>query len=229
MFKTETHIHTREISACSHKRAVDMIRLYKEAGYSTVFISDHFQPNSLDVLGDIPWSEKMTIFLSGYYKAKHEGEILGVHVLPAAEIRFADSKNHYIAYGITKEFLDAYPEFHKMSSAEFLPIARSAGIFIVHAHPYRDGSQSATPELVDAIEIYNSNPRHEDHSELSKALAEKYDLPVTAGSDAHRDEDIACSGIETEEEIKTTSDFIRLVKERKVRIIRGIANDILSE
>ena len=229
MFKTETHVHTREISACSHKRAVDMIRLYKEAGYSTVFISDHFQPNSLDVLGDIPWSEKMTIFLSGYYKAKHEGEKLGVHVLPAAEFRFADSKNHYIAYGITKEFLDAYPEFHKMSSAEFLPIARSAGIFIVHAHPYRDGSQSATPELVDAIEIYNSNPRHEDHSELSKALAEKYNLPVTAGSDAHRDEDIACSGIETEEEIKTTSDFIRLVKERKVRIIRGRANDILSE
>ena len=67
MFKTETHIHTSEVSACSRKRAKEMIRLYKEAGYSTVFISDHFQTNSLDVLGDIPWSEKMAIFLSGYY------------------------------------------------------------------------------------------------------------------------------------------------------------------
>lgn len=219
MFKTETHIHTREVSACSHKKAIDLIRAYKQAGYSTVFVSDHFQTNSLDVLGDISWSEKMTIFLSGYYKAKHEGEILGVNVLPAAEIRFPNSQNHYIAYGITKEFLDAYPELHKMSPVEFLPIARAAGIFIVHAHPYRDGNQSATPELVDAIEVYNSNPRHEDHSELSKALAEKYDLPVTAGSDAHRDDDIARSGIETDEEIKTTADFIRLVKERKVRII----------
>ncbi|MBR3965726.1 MAG: PHP domain-containing protein [Clostridia bacterium] len=229
MFKTETHMHTREVSACSHKGAIDMIKLYKEAGYSTVFVSDHFQSNFLDVLGDIPWNEKMAIFLSGYYKAKHEGEKLGVNVLPAAEICFTDSNNHYLAYGITKEFLDAYPNLHKMSAGEFLPIARAAGIFIVHAHPYRDGSRSATPELVDAIEIYNSNPRHEDYSEFSKVLAEKYDLPVTAGSDAHRDEDVACSGIETEEEIKTASDFIRLVKERKINIVRGTVNDILSQ
>ncbi len=221
MFKTETHIHTREVSDCSRKRAREMVALYKEAGYSTVFISDHFQPNSIDVLGDIPWSDKMAIFLSGYYKAKHEGEKLGVNVLPAAEFRFADSRNHYIAYGITKEFLDAHPNLHKMSAAEFLPIARAQGIFIVHAHPYRDNRNCATPELVDAIEVYNSNPRHEDYSERSVALAQKYGLPITAGSDAHRDEDIAGSGIETEEEIKTTADFIRLVKAKKVKIIRG--------
>ena len=220
MFKTETHLHTREVSSCSHKRARDMVRQYKEAGYSTVFVSDHFQSNSLDVLGDIPWSDKITIFLSGYYKAKYEGETLGVNVLPAAEFCFADSKNHYLAYGITKEFLDTHPDLHKMPAAEFLKIAREAGIFIVHAHPYRDGKDGATPELVDAIEIYNSNPRHEDHSELSEALAEKYGLPVSAGSDAHRDEDIALSGIETEEEIRCVEDFIRLVKERKVKIIR---------
>ena len=223
MFKTETHLHTREVSSCSLKRARDMIRQYKEAGYSTVFVSDHFQGNSLDVLGDIPWSEKITIFLSGYYKAKYEGDQLGITVLPAAEFCFADSKNHYLAYGITKEFLCAHPELHKMNGAEFLSMARAEGIFIVHAHPFRDGSTSATPELVDAIEIYNSNPRHEDHSELSEALAEKYDLPVSAGSDAHRDEDIAGTGIETEEEIRTADDFIRLVKEKKVKIIRRAA------
>lgn len=220
MFKTETHIHTREVSDCSRKRARDMVALYKEAGYSTVFITDHFQPNSIDVLGDIPWSDKMAIFLSGYYKAKHEGEKLGVNVLLGAEFRFADSKNHYLAYGITKEFLDAHPDLHKMAAAEFLPIARAEGVFIVHAHPYRDDRNCATPELVDAIEVYNSNPRHEDYSERSVALAKEYDLPITAGSDAHRDEDIAGSGIETEEEIKTTADFIRLVKERKVRILK---------
>ena len=220
MFKTETHLHTREVSSCSLKRARDMIRQYKEAGYSTVFVSDHFQSNSLDVLGDIPWNEKITIFLSGYYKAKYEGDQLGVTVLPAAEFCFADAKNHYLAYGITKEFLCAHPELHKMKGAEFLALARAEGIFIVHAHPYRDGSQSATPELVDAIEVYNANPRHEDYSELSLDLAKRYGLPETAGSDAHRDEDIAGSGIETEEEIKTVSDFIRLVKEKKVKIIR---------
>ncbi|MBO5052223.1 MAG: hypothetical protein J6D31_08510 [Clostridia bacterium] len=125
MFKAETHCHTREVSGCSRKSAKYMIKLYKEAGYSTVFISDHFQAGSLDVLGEIPWNEKMTIFLSGYYRAKYEGDLLGITVLPAAEICFDDSANHYLAYGITKEFLDAHPNLHKMSSAEFLPIARA--------------------------------------------------------------------------------------------------------
>ena len=221
MFKTETHLHTLEVSACSKKRARELVRLYKEAGYSTVFVTDHFQDNSLDVLGDIPWSDKITIFLSGYYKAKTEGEKIGLTVLPALEFCFADSKNHYLAYGITKEFLVAHPDIHKMSSKEVLPAARAEGIFIVHAHPFRDGNTGAAPELVDAIEVYNANPRHEDHSELSLELAKKHGLPITAGSDTHRDEDVARSGIITDEEIKSTEDYIRLVKAGRVKLIKG--------
>ena len=78
------------------------------------------------------------------------------------------------------------------------------------------------PELVDAIEVYNSNPRHEDHSELSEALAREHNLPVSAGSDAHRDEDVARTGIMTEFEIKTAEDFIRAVKSGEIEIIRGV-------
>ena len=221
MFKTETHLHTMEVSACSHKRAKELVKLYKDAGYSTVFVTDHFQSNSLDVLGDIPWSDKITIFLSGYYKAKTEGEKIGLTVLPGLEFCFQDSKNHFLAYGITKEFLAAHPDIHKMSGAEFLPIARAAGIFIVHAHPFRDGKDGAAPELVDAIEVYNANPRHEDHSELSVDLANEYGLPITAGSDTHRDEDVARSGIITDEEIKSAEDYIRLVRAGRVKLIKG--------
>ena len=221
MFKTETHIHTSEVSSCSWKKAREMARLYKEAGYSTIFISDHFQSNSIDVLGDLKWNEKTAVFLSGYYKAKTEGDKIGLNVLPAAEFCFADSKNHFLAYGITKEFLDANPDIHKLTAAEFSRIAHEAGLFIVHAHPFRDGKDGAMPELVDAIEVYNSNPRHEDHSELSEALAREHNLPVSSGSDAHRDEDVALAGIMTEFEIKTVEDFIRAVKSGELEIIKG--------
>ena len=71
MFKTETHLHTAEVSRCSRLHALDIIKLYKAEGYSTVFVSDHFQPNTMDVLGDIPWEHKVSIFLSGYYRAKN--------------------------------------------------------------------------------------------------------------------------------------------------------------
>ena len=58
MFKTETHLHTAEVSSCSKIKAREMIRKYYEAGYSTVFVSDHFQTNSIDYLGDIQVSSK---------------------------------------------------------------------------------------------------------------------------------------------------------------------------
>lgn len=221
MFKIETHLHTIEVSPCSRIKAREMIRKYHEAGYSTVFVSDHFQENSIDALGDIPWSDKMAIFLSGYYKAKTEGENLGVNVLPAAEFKFSDSKNHYLAYGITKSFLDAYPELHKKTVAEFHEIAKANNIFVIQAHPYRDGSCFPTPEYVDGIEVYNSNPRHEDNSDKSEALVKECSqLYITGGSDAHRDEDIAGSGVLSEYEIKTSEDFINLIKSRKAEIIK---------
>ena len=222
MFKTETHLHTAEVSPCSELRAKEAVRRYKAAGYTTIFVSDHFQASTLDKYGNIPWNEKMAIFLSGYYIAKCEGEKIGLNVLPAIEICFNTfQNNHYLVYGITKQFLDSYPELYTYGIEKFSEIARKEGVFIVQAHPYRDGESFPTPEYVDAMEIYNSNPRHEDHSDKSAEIAKKYGLYVSAGSDAHRIDDMALSGIETEVEIKTSEQFIELIKNRCVRLIRG--------
>ena len=221
MFKTETHLHTQEVSPCSHIRAKQMIRKYKEAGYSTVFVTDHFQSGTIDSYGDIPWTDKMSIFFAGYYIAKCEGEKIGINVLPGAEICFKDAPNHYLVYGITREFFDKYPELHTYGIDKFSKIAHENGLFIIQAHPHRDGKCFPTPEYVDGIEVYNSNPRHEDNSELSEQIVAAHGLSVIGGSDAHREEDLARGGIETEVEIKTAEDFINLVKLGNVNVIRG--------
>jgi len=221
MFKTETHLHTAEVSPCSHLRAKELIHRYKDAGYSTVFVSDHFQTNTIDAYGNIPWGDKMAIFLSGYYIAKCEGEKIGITVLPAAEIKFEGVSNHYLVYGVTKKFLDSYPELHTYGIEKFSELAHKEGLFLVQAHPHRDGKNFPTPEYIDAIEAYNSNPRHEDNSDKSEELVRKFGLCASAGSDTHREEDVALSGIETEVEIKTTEQFIELIKSGSVRLIRG--------
>ena len=221
MFKTETHLHTCEVSSCSKLHASELIKLYKEAGYSTVFVSDHFQKRTLDTFGDLPWTHKVSIFVAGYNRARLAGEKFGVNVLFAAEFCFPDDKNHYLAYGVTREFLDAHPDLDNMSAEEFFRIAHEEGIFIVHAHPYRDACRAPKPELVDAIEIYNSNPRHENNTPLAEALADNTGLPITAGSDTHRPEDVALTGIITETEIKTVEDYIRAVKSGSLKIIRN--------
>ena len=221
MFKIETHVHTSEVSQCSRKRAKELVRAYKDAGYDTIFITDHFQANTVGAYGDIPWADKMAIFLGGYYRAKYEGDLIGLTVLPGAEFCFPEAPRHYLAYGITKEFLDAHPDMNLMDIETFSKIAHEAGIFIVQAHPYRDGKTTPAPEFIDAVEVYNSNPRHEDNSELTEQFVKEFSLPVTAGSDAHRDEDIALSGLESDFEIKTVEDFVRLVKSGEARIIRN--------
>ena len=58
MFKTETHLHTMEVSQCGHVRAKKMVNTYKELGYSTIFVTDHLQVNTVDAYGDIPWKDK---------------------------------------------------------------------------------------------------------------------------------------------------------------------------
>ena len=94
------------------------------------------------------------------------------------------------------------------------------GLLLIQAHPHRDGHCYPTPQYVDGFEVYNSNPRHEDMSEKTEAIARENGLCMIGGSDAHRDEDIAGSGIETKERIETVEQFVRLVKEGKTRIIR---------
>ena len=221
MFKTETHLHTADVSRCSRLHAKKLVELYKAAGYSTIFVSDHFQASSMDTLGDMPWDHKISVFLSGYYRARHAAAEYGITVLPCAEFGFSGTKNHFLAYGITKEFLCANPDLHKRTPEEFARIAHEAGIFIVHAHPFRDANRAPMPQLVDAIEVYNSNPRHENNSALAEALAIEHGLPCTAGSDTHRTEDVALSGIMTETEIKTVADYIKLVKAGKVTVIKS--------
>ena len=221
MFKTETHLHTMEVSRCGKMRAGEMVRAYCARGYSTVFVSDHFQKNPLDFLGDIPWEEKVSIFLSGYYCAKYEGDRLGVCVLPAAEIHFSgDDPNHYLVYGITREFLLKNPELHTYGIEHLRALADENGLLIIQAHPHRDGSCYPRPDMVDGFEVYNSNPRHEDFSEKSLEVAKAHGLLMTGGSDAHREEDLCGSGILTEEKIESAEQFIRLLREGKCEVIR---------
>lgn len=212
MYKIETHLHTSEVSGCGQVRAADMIKRYKAAGYDTVFVTDHFQSSSLDPMGDIPWEDKITIFFSGYYRAKAMGDKLGVTVLPGAEFTFAGSPNHYLAYGITREFLTDHPDVNKLTIEEFVSLARENSIFLIQAHPFRDDSCFPTPEYVDGFEVYNSNPRHNDYNDRAAACAKEHHMLITGGSDSHRPEDIALSGVGSPNPIRTVDDFIRLIK-----------------
>ncbi len=219
-YKTEPHLHVAEVSPCSMLKAEKMIELYHEAGYKTVFVTDHMKKKYTDSFGDIPWCDKMTIFMSGYYRAKQAAKKYGMNVLPSVEFAFEENlENHYLAYGITKEFLCSYPDICSLGIEKFSKLAKENGILLIQAHPFRDGKSTPTSEFVDGFEIKNANPRHEDFSDKSEELAKKLGLLMTAGSDAHRPEDVGVSGIITDTEIVTSADFIQVIKGGKATLI----------
>ena len=220
MYKTETHVHVSESSKCGRVCADEMIKLYRDAGYKTVIISDHLQANFYAGFSEASWAESMDRFIQGYEASLKAGKKYGVNIIFSAEVRFNESKNHYLLLGIDKEFLLEREDLLDMGIKEFYPHAKAHGVTIVQAHPYRDKKCYPMVKYVDAIEVYNSNPRHENFTEKTYELAEKYNLPMTAGSDAHRLEDIALTGVTSEKEIKTAEDYVELLLNKKLKIIK---------
>lgn len=212
MFKTETHLHTKESSWCGWLTAEEMLKEYRDRGYTTVCISDHFKQEYFDAWGDIPWEEKVKRTLLGYYNAEKVADKYGINVLMATEIELEETKpNHYLLYGVTEEFLISHINLCKMGIEEFSKIAKENNIFIIQTHPFRDGLCFPTPDYVDALEIFNGNLRHKDLGD-AKQLAKDKGLCVVSGSDAHRPEDIAQGGIITDKEIKTLDELIAVIK-----------------
>ncbi|MBR4060363.1 MAG: PHP domain-containing protein [Lachnospiraceae bacterium] len=220
MYKTETHLHTAEVSRCSKLRADEMVKCYHEAGYKTIIVTDHFSFRYMNSLGDIPWEDKITIFFHGFYKAREAAKQFNMNVLMAAEITFPHINNDYLAYGVTKEFFVSCPNLFQEGLEAFYKKAKEHNVLVVQAHPYRDGKCFPTPQYVDGIEVYNSNPRHNDYNEKAENFAGENNLYCLAGSDAHRLEDLALSGILTKIEIKSSNEFIEIIKSGQYELMK---------
>ena len=104
-FFTELHAHTSDTSRCGGVCATDLVALYKQAGASTVVMTDHLSPSTFEAYKstDLSWAEKTDIFLQGYRNAKAAaGDELTV--LLGMELRFdrKGDNNDYLVYGLTE-------------------------------------------------------------------------------------------------------------------------------
>ena len=228
MFKTETHLHTGESSCCGDVPAAELIRLYKEAGYSTVFVTDHythewFAPHEGN---EKEFQEKVDHFLLGYRLAKEEGERIGVTVLLGAELKFGvEDRNDYLIYNISEENIK--DRLYRMTPESFFDYANERGILVIAAHPFR-ADRVPVPHAVHGFEVLNANPRHnyDMNNDMAQRFTEQHPhLLRTGGSDTHELPDVAAGGIETEFKISSAEDYIRALKNGKYKIIDNIEKD----
>ena len=80
-YKYEMHLHTKEASRCGRSSAVEMVRHFKERGYTGIFVTDHFIGHGSSFAEeDMPWEEQVEMLVRGYRAAKEEGDRVGLNV-----------------------------------------------------------------------------------------------------------------------------------------------------
>ena len=214
-YKYETHFHTSEVSKCGRSTAVEMVRAHKEAGYTGVFVTDHFVNGNCTVPRHLSWREQMDLFMQGYELAYEEGKKIGLDVFFAWEYVNSPYGEDYLTYNLDYDFLIAHPKLYKLSFEEYSKVARENGGYIIHAHPYRTADYilyepNPKVDLIDGVEVNNttSDSPH-NHNELAWELARTNpQLLRISGTDIHSTDIVGLGGVAFPYRIKNSQHFI---------------------
>lgn len=223
MYKYETHMHTMEASACSNAPAAEMAEKYKSEGYDGIFVTDHFFNGNTAVPYDMSWDERVEYFCKGYENALERGKKIGLKVFFGFE--YGNGGSDFLIYGLDKNWLLSHNYILEMELTRFLELARSEGAFVVQAHPFRDWeyirSTTHCPHFVDAVEVINaSHPLDKPFNYRANEYAKWYDLPRTAGSDAHNTTDRWYGGgVASETPFESFEDYAEAVLSGKLTLL----------
>ncbi len=214
-YKYETHLHTKEASACAGSTGAEMVRAHYRAGYSGIIVTDHFFNGNSAIPAHLPWSERVELFCRGYENALQEAKKLDFHVFFGWE--YADNGPEFLTYGLGKDFLLSNPDMLSWPIEKYLKVVRENGGFVSQAHPYREAwyirEIRVFPEFVDAIEVRNASHTDPRFDERALELANKYLLYQTGGSDSHFADMLPGGGMVFDHELSTIEDFILAVKD----------------
>lgn len=214
----ETHLHTKEASACSTCVGRDYIADYQKLGYQGMIVTDHFFNGNSSVPYYLPWKQKVERFCEGYEDAKRQGDQVGFDVFFGLEYNF--NGDEYLIYGLEKEWLIQHPEIMSFSHKDLYETVESKGGLMIQAHPFRDREYLREiylyPKQVHGIEVMNRG-NHSNDDLLAYEYAKKYDLAMTAGSDMHHLHMMSQGtyGVSTDTKWTSIQDFIHLVKSRR--------------
>ena len=192
----ETHLHTSQSSACGQVDGAQMARLYKNAGYTGVVITDHFLGGNTAVDPNLPWEQWVDGFCKGYEAAKQEGDKIGLQVFFGWESGFAGTE--FLIFGLDKQWLLEHPQIRGCSVQEQYALVHGSGGIVIHAHPFRVRPYIKEVRLftqyIDAVEGINATHSSINSTSVDLPIfndqameyAKANDLPVTSGSDQHK-------------------------------------------
>ena len=227
MHRYEIHCHTSECDLAAHASAAELVRIYHDAGYSGMVITDHyfsaFYKWFAGELAGKSHREIMARRLKGYYAAREEGEKLGFTVLPGAEVRFDRSPygiNDFLVYGCDEEFFLTAPRLNEFTSLEELNVLLPENACVVLAHPFRVNMTVMDPTPLFGIEAHNGLTEP-FRNQMAEDYANRFGKFLTAGSDCHHRDHACKGGIETDRIIRTPRDLTDVLRSGEYNLYRG--------
>ncbi len=217
-FFYETHLHTKEASACSVSWACEYIQPYVNAGYSGIIVTDHFFNGNSSISRTLPWETRVQLFCKGYEHAKEAGEAAGLSVFFGWEHSYGNDE--YLIYGLDKTWLLAHPRIMEWDHLQLFEAVDKSGGCMIQAHPFRERSYLSAihlrPFAVHGIEAVNA----ENDAEFDRkacTYAQSYGLPMTSGSDIHDAAKVGLvpGGMAFDHPLQTIADFVKAIKENK--------------
>lgn len=208
-YKTELHAHTKPISMCSDIPPEFMINTYKENGYTSLVLTNHFIYDD-----NMSAEEKIKPYMEGFYECKSFGEKVGLNVILGAEIRFSENENDYLIYGINED--DLYSIFGLLGDGidNFYKKFKSKNNIILQAHPFRDRMTAVKPESLDGIEVFNVHPGHNSRIGFAAKYARENNFIITCGTDFHHFGHQALSAILTKEPVYNSEELAMILNNR---------------
>ena len=217
-FLYETHMHTCQGSACGRATGREQAKVYRDAGYTGIIITDHFFGGNTAVDRRLPWEQRIDLFWQGYEEAKEEGDRIGLDVFFGLEQNHAGDE--YLIYGLTKEYMKAHPEMEHWNRRQQLEEVHRAGGCVIQAHPFRMRFYMDRIRLglrfCDGIEAANAG---NDQLDDARALlyGREYGLVMTAGSDNHCGTGWPMYGVKLEKRLTSITDYVKMIM-NKTRI-----------
>jgi predicted metal-dependent phosphoesterase TrpH len=194
--RIDLHIHTSPLSACSYIDPHELVQEARRLKLDGICLTEHQVVWNCEAVDNLAREGGIKVFRGNEYTT-NQGDVLV-----------------FGFYEDIKELL-LIQELHEK-------VAKAGG-FMIAAHPFRgfktfgigrlqmtveQGCQRKIFEFVDAVEVYNGK-LSADENDMARKVSEKLGLPGTAGSDAHRIDEIGTAVTVFENDIR---DEIQLVE-----------------
>ncbi len=206
--RIDLHIHTSPRSACSYIDPHELIQEVQRLKLDGICLTEHQVIWDSDEVNELARESGIKIFRGN---------------------EFTTNQGDMLVFGLYKDIKEL------MMIQELSEEVKTAGGYMIAAHPFRgfktfgigqlqmtveQACRRKALEFVDAIEVGNGK-LSPDENDMARKVAQKLGLPGTAGSDAHRVDEVGRWATVFEKEIHTELELVQELHAGRFAAIKG--------